>query len=154
MMVSNAAALERAKREAFGLGIYRMLLTFALLMVAFSAFPAHKLVIGLAILALNESIAAVLTGAKVIALAQNHIDDMAERKTRHGIVLAAERSGQQDARYSDFWHVVDERVEDEMRPDVEPSNWAKFGMVLGHVAGRILSAVALLVPAFILSPPY
>jgi hypothetical protein len=154
MNKSSSEPLKRASQEALGLGIYRMLLTFALLLVAFSAFPAYKLVIGLAVLALTEGITAVAVSVKVIALAQNHLDDMAERKTRHGIVLAAERSGQQNASYFDFWHVVDERVADEMRPDVEPSNWAKFGMVLGHVAGRILSAVALLVPAFLLSPPY
>lgn len=154
MTRSSAAPFKRAMREALGLGIYRMFLTFALLLVAFSAFPAYKAVIGLAVLALNEGVSAVVTSLKVTALAQNHIDDAAERKTRHAIVLAAERSGKPDAHYSDFWSVVEERVEDEMRPDVEPSGLASFGMVLAHVGGRILSGAALLIPAYIFSPPY
>lgn len=151
----TAAPVKPTMREALGLGLYRMLVNFALLLAAFTAFPAHKMLLGLAVIAFSQGIAAVVVSAKMTALVQNNIDDMAERKTRHTIVLAAERSGERDMLYSDFWPEVNRRVDDEIgRAEPEPSIWAKSGLVIAHVSGNLAADAVMLIVAFMLTPAF
>lgn len=146
------APLSAAKaryRQAIGLAIYRGILLFVFLLVAFGEFPDHKLSIGLGALVFLQGIAGVGLAMSVAALTSNAVDDMAERKTRHAILLAAQQ-GREAGGY-DFWTIVDDRVAAETGAIREPSIAAQWGLMIWHVATRAVGDFAVLALALVFS---
>ena len=140
----------RAKmREIWGSAIYRGVLLLVFLVVAFSEFPNHKLSIGLGALLILHTIAAVGLAVSQAFLIANHTDDLAERKTRHAIVLAAQQG--RDAGDYDFWATVDARVADELREAGKIEEPSRLGRIVWHVMGRAISDYAILAVAWFLA---
>lgn len=138
--------LEAGWRKAIGGVIYRGLINFLFLVAAFDAFPEHRWLFGLGILVFNQGIGATVLGISLTAAAQNYLDDSAERKTRHAILLAhTEFLG----RY-DFWSEVDRRVAEERGPEPEPPNgWSKFGSIIWSFAASLIADLATIFLALI-----
>lgn len=136
----SLALLRRAKGKAFALAVYRGCLTVAVLMVGFEDFPEHRAFVALAVLAFSQGIAAIGIAGAQIALSQNHLDDLAERKTRHTILLAqTEWNG-----HPGFWNEVDRRVQTETESDDEDAPWwGGAGMfvlrMVGHLASDLMT---------------
>lgn len=140
----------RAKmREIWGSAIYRGVLLLVFLVVAFSEFPGHKLSIGLGALLILQAIHAVGLAVAQAFLIANHSDDLAERKTRHAIVLAAQQG--RDAGDIDFWTTVDARVDAELRVAGRGEEPGRWGRIVWHVLGRAISDYVILAVAWFLA---
>lgn len=85
----------------------------------------------------------------VTALTTNAVDDLAERKTRHAILLAAQQ-GREAGGY-DFWATIDDRVEVEVGANRDPSTVAQWALIIWHVATRAIGDFAVLALALTLS---
>jgi hypothetical protein len=95
--------------------LYRSFLSIALMVAAFTAFPDKKIVVALAVLVFVQGINAVAVQQYLISATQNHLSDLAERKTRHAILLASEKwSG------PSFWGECDSRVAQELEGSLLP----------------------------------
>jgi hypothetical protein len=130
--------LAQIKRQGLVLLIYRWILGAFFLFVAFSDFPAHKWTIGVAYLVFALGVEAIITAGNARFLATNRLDDIAERKTRHTVALAALRG---ESPGPHFWSDVDERVESELRAAQAlhrpPAWWKRAGLVSGALLFRI-----------------
>jgi len=130
----SAAGLNSAIRGGCAIGIYRSILNLALLSVAFREFPSHRLAIGLAVLAFGQGLAGLGAAQSIASAQQNRLDDLAERKTRHAILLASDESR---GEYH-FWSEVDRRVAEETGPAEKSAPWwAQAGLVLANVGGYL-----------------
>lgn len=138
MSVHNSPEVRASLRKAYVIGALRWLIGVAFLFVAFIDFPAHKWTIGLGLLVFNlgvEALIIVMTHGQMWA---NRVDDVAERKTRQAIMLAAER-GSDVGHPWDFWEEVDRRVAAEMGPLPKPAGfWKSTGHVIGAIAWRLV----------------
>jgi hypothetical protein len=126
----SKSALRGVQRRGLAIAIYRGILNLGLLVAAFNAFPDKQVVVAFAVLVFSQGIAAIGATVNAIFVTQNHLDDMAERKTRHAILLATsdERSE------FHFWSEVDRRVAEEGGEEPQASPWwAQTGMVAGTV---------------------
>lgn len=150
------AGLRQARREGWGLYLYRLGLTFFLMVQALQAFPAQAGVVALAILVFNQGLAAVVQDGRLYFLMANRASDLAERKTRHAILAAhepyhRERLDSHPDRplmTSEFWAEVDQRVADEiMFNDTEPQRIPGPLLVIGNAFGRLLADLVLLMAA-------
>ena len=140
-------------RRSFALGIYRAFITFALLVACFQAFPEHRWAIALAVIAFNQGVAAIIEVHTGLFKLANFVSDGGERKTRHAIVLAAERSGQDWIEGPEFWHEVNRRVEDEIpTPTNKTSAWANISSVILKLGGHLLGDVGLVFLASLFAP--
>lgn len=141
--------------KAWGLGIYRFALAFGVLIAGFHAFPGYKTFVALAFLFINTAFIAVFDVLAIHRLTDNTIMDMAERKTRHTILLAQERGLDGIRSYDDytFWREVDRRVADEDTPEVPaPKGWWRAPRAVAlDVLGRALADLILIVVAAALS---
>lgn len=151
----NEALIGRLTRQGYGLLIYRSILTFAFLLAAFSAFPHLKLVFGLGLLLFNQAIAALGHVANMHFQAVNMLDDEGERKTRHTILLAAERPPRDEFDQFEFWPEVNRRVAAE-RGDARKNvgGWKGAGLTIWNVVGHALGDAALIAVAAFLTPAY
>lgn len=135
--MQTSPAVEKATRSLWAIVIARWIIGVAFLFAAFTAFPEYKWVIGLGLLLFNLGIEGVGSAVTGLSQAQNYLDDLAERKTRHTILLAAERSHDIGDSIL-FWSEVDRRVEAEMGPPTPPTGfWKSAGLVIGATAGRL-----------------
>lgn len=122
-------------RSGCAIGSYRFLLNLALLATAFHDFPDHRTVIVLALLVFSQGIAAVLVVQRITFAQQNRLDDLAERKTRHAILLASDP----DRSQYHFWTEVDRRVEEEKGPpEKSPAWWTQIGLWLFSISGYLI----------------
>jgi len=146
-------AIQASGRQIWGLTIYRWLLSVVFLLVAFNEFPEHRASIALGFLVVIHSFAAIGMALKHLFLTSNALDDEAERKTRHTIVMAAQQ--QMDAGHGDFWAQVDDRVAAERRGHTPAkSGVAAFFLVAWHTISRALGDYASIAIAWIISSPY
>lgn len=151
----NQAVIGRLKRQGYGLLIYRSILTFAFLIAAFSAFPHLKPVIGLAVLLFNQAIAALGHVATAHFHLANMLDDEAERKTRHAILLAAESPRRDAFDQFDFWPEVNRRVDAERgEPVKDVGGWSGAGLTAWNTLSRAFGDVLLIAVAALLTPTY
>lgn len=139
----TSTAVRHAARQSYATMIYRGLLGLAFLTAVFTNFPYNAPVIVIGYLAFNQAIAAIACGQTLIAANQSRIDDAAERKTRHAILLASEeKSG------ANFWLECDRRVQEEIGQLPEASHWtAQAGLVALGVAWRLALDVGTIVLA-------
>lgn len=151
----NTKAMKRLQREAWGLLLYRKVLNVAFLWVAFSTFPHLKVVIALALLVFNQGIAALGHAATMFFQLQNKLDDDAERKTRHTILLAHERAVAPQIAHGEFWTEVNRRVADEQgNAQAKTSGWASAGLTMWNFMARAAADIATVVVVAILTPSY
>lgn len=151
----NPIVLGRLRRQAHGLIIYRSILIFLFLLSAFTAFPHLKAVIGLGALVFNQGIAALGHAALTHFTISNMLDDEAERKTRHTILLTGETSSQDELTEVEFWMEVNRRVEAEkMPPGKHVSGWSGAGLTIWNIASRALGDIALIMLAAFLTPAF
>ena len=141
-------AVRGKMREIWGSAIYRSALLLFFLVVAFSEFPDQRLVVGLGTLVILHAIASIGLVIENTFLIANHADDLAERKTRHAIILAAQMG--RDAGGPDFWLVVDRNVEAEIGARGAAAGSGKWGRVVWHVLSRAASDYAVLALAWLL----
>lgn len=141
MSVQNSPEVQASMRKAYVIGALRWLVGVAFLFVAFGDFPAHKWTIGLGLLVFNLGVEALIIVTTHGQAWANRVDDVAERKTRQAIVLAAERGS--DLGHSwDFWEEVDRRVAAEMGPPPKPAGfWKSAGLVIGAIVWRLVADV-------------
>lgn len=139
MSVHNSPEVQTSMRKAYVIGALRWLIGVAFLFVAFSDFPTHKWTIGLGLLVFNLGIEAAICVVLMVQALSNRLDELAERKTRHAIVLAAEQ-GQGVSHHWEFWEEVDRRVAAELGPLSKPAGvWKSIGLVIGTVAWRLVA---------------
>lgn len=151
----NQVLIGRLKRQGYGLMIYRTLLTFLFLMAAFTAFPQLKLVVGLGLLVFNQAVAALGHVASTHFQLANMLDDEGERKTRHAILLAAERPPVDEYEHIDFWPEVNRRVAAETVAQKSDATGIKAaGLTAWNVLGHAFGDASLIVLAAILTPSY
>lgn len=151
--MNTQAQLERAGREAIGLLIYRWLVNFALFVCGFAAFPDHKAVFALAVIGFSLGVATIVQAQNLSRAAENRLMDVAERKTRHTIVLAQERGlrGQTCDDY-EFWEEIDARVETEVgAPNAPAPWWLTGGLIIWNTLAYLLGDLALVGLALLLS---
>ncbi|MGE0668718.1 MAG: hypothetical protein AB7O49_19350 [Sphingomonadales bacterium] len=130
----NETAAYSVLRRGCALGLYKGALNTALMVALFHAFPDHIVVSALAVLVFSQGLAGVVFTIEATALKQNVLDDAAERKTRHTVVLAADPNWLRD---SDFWGEVDRRVAKESRSQEASPWWAQTGLTLGNFASLV-----------------
>lgn len=123
--------LQNLKKEVLAQGIYRSLLNFAFLLAVLKTLPDHRVVVVIGFLAFCHGLAIVMLNDKLIAASQNRVDDLAERKTRHAVLLAR---SDESIHESVFWSEVDRRVREEFPEAPDERRWYK---VSGAIAGRI-----------------
>lgn len=141
MSLKNAPEMQAAMRNAYVIGALRWLIGVAFLFAALSDLPAYKWTIGLGLLVFNLGVEAVISVVTAMRALNNRIDDLAERKTRQAIVLAAER-GREVGHHWDFWEEVDRRVEAEMGPVPKATGfWKSAGLVIGAVMWRLVADI-------------
>lgn len=151
----NLAVIGRLRRQGYGLMIYRSILTFIFLIAAFSTFPHLKPVIGLGVLMFNQAIAALGHVATVHFHTANMLDDEAERKTRHAILLAAEGPSRDAFDQFDFWPEVNRRVESERgQPVKDVGGWSGACLTAWNSVSRALGDVFLIAAAALITPMY
>lgn len=146
-------AIRRVTRQMFGLAIYRMFATFFLLVAGFTAFPDHKTVFALAVIVFGTGIGGIIELLQAMHLMENRTMDLAERKTRHTILLAQERAlrGEACNDYT-FWGEVDARVDAEIGPEPPaPKWWQSIGLTTGNAFGRLVSDLVSIAIALMLS---
>lgn len=148
-------ALQALKRNNYAVGIYRGLVGLAFLVACFNTFSSAIGPIALGYIFFGLSTEAVGLAVSTAAQAQNRLSDLAERKTRHTIVLAAQAPWR-DRQYEpdwDFWAEVNRRVAEEGIDEDAPSVpwWKTLGLVLGNVALRAAIDVATIVFAAVLA---
>jgi hypothetical protein len=135
--VSESAALRdevaKATRSLFSIAILRWLFGLIFLFVAFSEFPDHKWSIGLGLIVFNLGIAGVCQIVQGLHVDAYRMDDLAERKTRHTVLLAAERLPSPDHETGEFWAEVDRRVRAEVGEPTKVGFWKSVGLVGGRV---------------------
>lgn len=147
--MSSEGDLRKVTRQVIGVWIYRGLLNIVFLTVAFQSFPGYESFTALGFLVFNQGIASLGTALAATAAAQNFLDDIAERKTRHTILLARD----EDWRGSHhFWAEVDRRVDAELG-DRAPALrwWASAGRVLGAMLWRLFLDLATITIASMLA---
>lgn len=141
----SKAQVDSAVRSGCALTVYRVVLNVALLVVAFRTFPEYRTLLALAVLVFSQGIAAIGAAQQIVFTQQNHLDDLAERKTRHAIVLASES----DRSYLSFWSEVDRRVADEMgTASTPPRWWARVGLTIVQFMAYLLGDAVMIVTAF------
>jgi Flp pilus assembly protein CpaB len=102
---------------------------------------------------LNQGISAIAMSIKLTALAQNHADDMAERKTRHTVLLASERQGDDRLNTLEFWSEIDRRISEETNaPAAKPGVTGQIGLTALHIGSLLAGDLAVIAIALILSP--
>jgi len=151
--VAGEAGIEKLTRQAMGVAGYRMAITLALLTAGFTAFPTHKLVFALAVIAFSLGLSTLAIHVHLLDLVNNKILDVAERKTRHTIVVAQERSSRgQPLSDGSFWVEVEERVATEIGdPDPAPPWWKAISSIAWSGAGYAIGDVAMVLVALFLS---
>lgn len=141
-------AINSASRGGCALVMYRGLLNTALMVALLHAFPQHAVVSILAVLVFSQGIAGVALTVRLHATIQNALDDSAERKTRHAILLAADP----DWLHADgFWFEVDRRVADEIVPPEPTPWWGQVGLTIASFAGLVASDIAAVVFAVVIA---
>lgn len=143
-------AIRQATRQAFGLGIYRLFATFALTVAGFSAFPGHKAVFALAVIVFNLGVSTVVE----FTLLQSLVQESSDRKTRHAIVLAQERSLAGDSafdEYGRFWGEVDRRVAAELDAGERTGFWKTVGLTAWNLTSRVGSDLIGIAIALVIS---
>ncbi|MDQ2861663.1 MAG: hypothetical protein M3T55_13285 [Pseudomonadota bacterium] len=151
--MAGEAQTRQASRQAIGLIIYRGLVTVALLTSGFIAFPDHKTVFALAVIAFGLGVEALAQVQRIARLADARLLDLAERKTRHTITLAQDRGlrGETCNDYT-FWGEVDGRVTAELgEEDPKPPWWRSTGLTTWNVMSRLLADLFLVLLALVLS---
>jgi hypothetical protein len=130
MRSEQKIAVAKLDRQTWVVGIYRWVFGVAFLFAAFNQWPDLKWTIGLAYLALDAAIAAIIHGLNVSFIRNNFLDDAGERKTRHAILYAAELASRKELPFDyqpDFWRAVDDRIREEQeeldRYADEPVKW-------------------------------
>jgi hypothetical protein len=132
----SLALLRRAKGKTLSIAVYRGFLTLAVLTVGFENFPEHRTFVALCVVAFSQGVAALGIAGAQVALGQNHLDDMAERKTRHTILLAQTEWNGHDG----FWNEVDRRVAAEADSgDEDVPWWGRTSMFFLQIAGYLAS---------------
>lgn len=140
-------------RQAIALGVYRFAVTLFLLVALFNAFPGYRVASALAVLFIGAGFQVITTLLTYSLRVGNAAADIAERKTRHTILLAAERAGQPNLNEPDFWHEVDRRVEDERPRDALASMpWRGAGAIAWAIARLAIEALVLVILAGFLTP--
>lgn len=122
---------------------YSWLVSVALMLSGFSAFPDFKWPFAFAVIFISLGFQGVASFVDLASTRQNALADLAERKTRWTIVMAAERlrlGESADDLY--FWGNVDERVKDEIDAQNEDGKnpagcWKSIGLVTANLAGRL-----------------
>jgi hypothetical protein len=145
--------IRRVTRQLFGLAIYRMFATFFLLVAGFTAFPDHKAVFALAVIVFGTGIGGIIECVQAMHMIQSRMADLAERKTRHTILLAQERAlrGESCDGYG-FWSDVDARVDAEIGSEPPaPKWWQSIGLTTGNALGRLVSDLISIAIALMLS---
>ena len=144
----DKAAIRSATRKGLALGAYRGLLNMALLVALFHAFPEYEAVSILAVLAFSQGVAVITLAMRSLFTIQNALDDSAERKTRHAILLAADPEG---SHLHEFWSEVDRRVAAEFNlPEPSPW-WAQIGLTLASFAGLVAGDIAAVIFALVIA---
>lgn len=144
---NDAAAKVRAEnRNVSSLMIYRWLVGTVFLLAAFSEFKAHWLPIALGSIVIGQGFVGILAYIELRAAAENAVLDLAERKTRHTIVIAQQWAvaGQPYDTFSgfDFWRQVNDAVENEYGiEDDKPPWWTGLGLTLLSILYRIIADV-------------
>ena len=126
-------AIAKAGRTLWGTVVLRFLFGLIFLFVAFNEFPNHKWTIGLGLVVFNISVGMIAETLSTLQLQANRLDDMAERKTRHTIILAAERAGTTNLNTWEFWSDVERRVDAELGEPQKVSVPASIGLVVGRI---------------------
>jgi hypothetical protein len=136
-----------ARRNFIAVRVYKAIVTFAFLVAAFNAWPSYTGAIALAVIALSATVAVATANVQVLAALQNEVDDLAERKTRHAILLARDHDDS-----THFWSQVDENVREEkgIEPDA-PSAWVQTGFVLMQIGLLLASDLIAIVLALALA---
>lgn len=91
MTPDQIAVANRFKRQGWVTLAYRFLIEVTFLFVAFSQFPDHKWTIGLGLLAFNGALGSVGLLIQQVAASLEIRLSQTDRRTRHTIVLAADR---------------------------------------------------------------
>lgn len=152
--MNHSAAVLKQTRKAWGLGLYRSLITLVLLVVGFKTFPGFEPFIAATVIAFNQGVAAI--GQQMVAqfALQNDLDDAGERKTRWTVVVASRRARSdyfESPGYS-LWNEVNDELEGEKHPPPAPQRlWQSMGLVLGNSMMRLGSDIVLVVFASFLS---
>jgi hypothetical protein len=138
----QSSTARKAQRTIAATSIYGWGIGIAFLFVAFSSFPDHKLLIALSYLVVVQTVAALSAYIGLLFVVDNDLSDAAERKTRHAILLAAERSTSEAPVHTGFWGEVDDRVAGEMQAPDEPLPWWKAGgLIAGSITARLVGDV-------------
>ena len=133
-------AIRRQTRQAYGLMIYRGLITFALLVAGFRAFPDHRTVFALSVISFGLAVSGIAEYLAMLWRVDNEIMDAAERKTRFTILVAAERvSTGHGIEQWDFWQEVNERVEGERLTLDTVETPPRWYTVVGLTAWNVVS---------------
>lgn len=148
MSSAQKAILAKLGRQSFVIGIYRWLIEVAFLFAAFTAFPERKWPIGMAVLAFSGGLQAIIHTLQVMHQENNVILDVAERKTRHAIVHAAELAAKGTAEIDQgaFWGEVDGRVGSEQAraedTQVKPDGfWKGFALASGSLIWQLAASL-------------
>lgn len=131
--------LRKLLRKTFGLAVWRWIISFSLLLYAFTSLPAFKWEIAFAVLLFQSGVAAIVEGQNFLFQTANRIDEESERKTRHTIVLAqqwAMRGASPEG--PAFWQEVDHQAAQERGPEDDPPKWWRAG---GLIAANFLQRV-------------
>ena len=139
----DAAALKRMTRQLWGGILYRGFVGLAFLMFAFSMFPGYGPIFGAGYILFNQTVSGV-AGLITTLIAEDRVrTDVAERKTRHTILLA-HRLSAEGSEIDDwaFWDQVNKNVAGEYPNDAEaakkPRWWKTVGLVLWNALARLL----------------
>jgi len=97
----------------------------------------------LAVISFNQAIGALGHVITLLAEANNRLSDLAERKTRHTIILAAQRDWNPLLADMppdwDFWAEVDRRVDAELVDEESPPKWWQAAsLILWNAFARLM----------------
>jgi hypothetical protein len=131
--------------------IYTYVVGLAFLWAGFEALPQYWLVIGLGYLAFTAAVALIMDYAYALFLAGNRTDDLAERKTRHAILLAPDPHRPRGLDDMEFWREVDARVKDELSYAPTDDQRSTPGRTLGFMALFVFEGILMVGAALLLS---